>query len=80
MRETTTLRMTKRSRNGPRCRKYHAVPNGPRAARAALCGTSPVIGFPKADGGIRGAKGWGSVAGRDVTCTRCLAALARAEV
>jgi hypothetical protein len=72
------LRMTKRSRNGPRCRKYHAVSQSRGAARRAICGTRPNIGSlgPK---GIHGAKGWGSVTGKTVSCIRCLAMLAKAE-
>ncbi len=68
------LRMTKRSRNGPRSRKYHLVPNADGiAGRSALCGARPNIGSV-GPAGISGAKGWGRVPGKAVTCTRCLAA------
>lgn len=74
---TTILRMTKRSRNGPRSRKYHAVPPAGYAGRTALCGARPNIGAVSPAGKITGAKGWGARSGKAVTCPRCVAALRR---
>ncbi len=69
---TETLRMTQRSRNGARSRKYHAVPGGPGYARVALCGARPNIGALTPTGRIVGAQGWGSVEGKHITCRACL--------
>jgi hypothetical protein len=71
---TTTLRMTKRSRNGARSRKYHAVPDGLSAARTAICGARPNIGL-RVGGQLIGKQGWGEAAGRALTCAACIATL-----
>lgn len=73
--KTIALRMTKRSRNGPRCRQYHAVPPAGIYGRAAACGARPNIGTVSPSGKLSGAKGWGERAGEAVTCKRCLAVL-----
>jgi hypothetical protein len=65
-------RMTKRSRNGPRCRQYHAVPVGWNHYRHALCGAQPKIGALKPDGHPVRHHGWSSEKGQGFTCSRCL--------
>ena len=67
------LRMTQRSRNGARSRKYHVVPRDGIAGRTALCGARPNIGTVSPSGRLSGPKGWGERPGKAVTCARCAA-------